>query len=174
MTEARAPRLFFALWPDDEVRAAITSRTREVVATTRGRPVVPDNLHITLAFLGTVGPERLACVEHVAAPSPSSFDLSFSEIAYWKRSRILSLLPRETPAALAGMVAALWQALAACGFTPEAREFRAHVTLARDARRPHPEMLAIEPVRWPVRGFSLVESVTDPAGARYTVRSRYQ
>ena len=44
--------------------------------------------------------------------------------------------------------------------------------VARKVREPAPG-LGMRPVRWPVGEVSLVQSVTDPAGARYEVLERW-
>ena len=41
-------RLFFALWPDDAVRAELARWSRELHALCGGRTTRPENLHVTL------------------------------------------------------------------------------------------------------------------------------
>ena len=66
------------------------------------------------------------------------------------------------------MHAALADTLRGLGLPVEARAFQAHVTLARRAAHAQPPV-DVEPVRWPVRGYVLVQS----AGGRYTPIARY-
>src|SRR5690606_10650260 len=47
-------RVFYALWPDEETRASLARATRHAVRRCGGRPIRRENLHITLAFLGSV------------------------------------------------------------------------------------------------------------------------
>ena len=47
-------RLFFALWPDEGVRAELARWTRALHAACGGRTTRADKLHLTLAFLGEV------------------------------------------------------------------------------------------------------------------------
>ena len=47
-------RLFFALWPDDEVREQIAADAGRTIERSDGRTVPPSNYHITLTFLGSV------------------------------------------------------------------------------------------------------------------------
>ena len=61
----------------------------------------------------------------------------------------------ESPAALDALVARLAEALRARGFALEARPFRPHLTLARDARAPRGLAPDIEPIFWPVRELAL-------------------
>jgi 2'-5' RNA ligase len=165
----RARRLFFALWPDDATRQRITEVTAPQVRAAAGRTTPSRNLHVTLAFLGSVAESRVGCVTAAAAGIVScTFDLRLVRVEHWRRQRILSFEPAETPPALDELVATLWQALRACDFEREARPFRAHLTLARDARPPRGVATDIEPIHWSVRELSLIESVTAPQGSLYT------
>lgn len=165
-------RLFLALWPDDAVRARLAEAAGAVRVFTRGKPVADDNLHMTLAFLGRVPPAGLECVLGVAAGlSGEPFTLRLDRAAIWRRSGILWLAPSAPPPALHALARDLWAGLAYCGFRPDYRRFRAHVTVARSCAPA--EVPAFEPVEWPVPEFALVESETLPEGARYTVRRRW-
>lgn len=170
MTDSRK-RLFFALWPDPVLADEICKSTQKLVHNTQGRPVSPERMHVTLAFLHNVDAARLPAVAAAAHTIESSpFDLILRRIGYWYRSRILWLGPgSQTDQEAAGQLAqAVWTALAPIGFTPERRPFRAHVTLARKAHPPESLTQEIDPVCWRTREFALVESLTGrrPAGYR--------
>ncbi|MGH8210965.1 MAG: 2'-5' RNA ligase family protein [Steroidobacteraceae bacterium] len=66
---AREPsrRVFFALWPDDELRAAFARATHEAVRVAGGRSVPAHNLHATLLFLGPVAERRIPELQAIAA-----------------------------------------------------------------------------------------------------------
>ena len=152
------------------MRAAFAELAR---AAGRGRLVTPENLHLTLAFLGFVGDDRIACVEDAGARVHGrAFSLSFTSTGYFARPRVLWSGCQEVPEALRGLVAELWAALGECGIEPEHREFRAHVTLARKVGKGVVTGVH-SPVVWPVRSFCLIESRTLPEGARYEVRARW-
>ena len=168
MTTERVRRLFFALWPDDPVRGRIETATLLHLRAAAGRPMSVRNLHVTVAFLGAVTESRLGCVQDAGgAVCGTPFDLVLSSVEYWRRQRLLCVQPVETPPALAALAAEVWRALAACAFEPETRPFRTHMTLVRDARAPRGVANEIEPIVWRVRELTLVESITDPRGARY-------
>lgn len=165
-------RLFFALWPDAEVRAALDVLARQH-ARRNGRAVVAENLHITLAFVGGVTSRQRACMEVAAARLVApAFVLTFDRLGFWPRPRILWAGASVMPAALTDLVAALNTALIPCGYRPESRPFQAHVTLARKAHRP-PEIREIPPVVWRADAFCLVESVTGERGSAYRVLDRW-
>jgi len=165
-------RLFFALWPDGEVRESMDTRAR-LHARHNGHAVVPENLHITLAFVGGVSAEQRACMEAAAATIVApTFTVNFDRLGFWPRPRILWAGASVMPPELTDLVAALNSALTPCGYQPETRPFQAHVTLARKAQRP-PEIVTIPPIVWPVDAFCLVESVTGERGSEYRVIGRW-
>ena len=63
MTTAR--RLFFALWPGPDALVAATAAVHLLVPPGTGRPQRPDQLHLTLEFLGGVPEARLGSVLEV-------------------------------------------------------------------------------------------------------------
>lgn len=164
-----ASRLFFALWPDDATREALVKVQRQLAAA-GGRPIHPRDLHITLAFLGQVADERLACVyaaaQRVCVP-PLSFTLDRQ--GAWPGPRVAWAAPSTVPQGLTDLVAQLWQGLVDCGFVPEARAYRPHVTLLRKAPRLPAADLA-EPIPWTAEAFVLAASATGPAKPGYVIR----
>ena len=172
MTEARPQRLFFALWPDDAVRAELRA-AQEAMPRRGGRPVHVEDIHITLAFLGQVDPERRACMEAAAAGvRGGTFDLLIDRQGYWPRPRVAWCAPSEVPDALGELVRCLNRALAPCAYEPERRAYRPHVTLFRDSRAV-PEGPLARLVHWPCREFVLVASANVATGPRYEVLAHW-
>jgi 2'-5' RNA ligase len=172
MPESGGLRLFFALWPDDEVRARIAREATTAVADSGGRLIPPDNLHVTLLFLGHTPHSRLAQATAAAARVRCrGLRIAFDQIEVWARSHIVALTSSAPPVEAGELAASLRAQLA--GLAPdEEREFRPHVTLARDARR-RSASRAIEPVEWKAREFVLVESNMTRTGSTYAVRERW-
>ena len=65
------PRLFYAIWPDDNAKRGACGACRGARARLGGRPVPAENIHLTLAFLGTVADERVAEAMAVRVRGPS-------------------------------------------------------------------------------------------------------
>lgn len=176
-TSAGCQRLFLALWPDPSLRVAIVAATRDYLPVHAGRRVAPANLHLTLAFLGSVDAGQQACIEAAAAAvadnRPASFALRLDCLGFWPRPQVLWLGASQTPPALSELVARLNAALPACGYQPESRPYVAHMTLMRKLRRGPPASCLSAPVDWPVHDFVLVVSRTLPEGASYTVLARW-
>jgi len=166
--EAEAQRLFFALWPDETTRRQVADLV-DSLPRRQGRATPVANLHVTLAFVGRTSPGGRLCLEHAASEVQGQpFTLHLDRVGYFARRRILWLGPSETPLASADLAADLQRRLAPCGYEPERRAFRPHITLMRKSRPP-PEGLQPEPIDWRVEQFALVESVLSPAGAEYHV-----
>ncbi len=162
-------RLFFALWPDEGVRAQLAHWARELHAACGGRPTRPENLHVTLAFLGSVEEAQVAEVERAAdsvALRPVSLVLDGP--GYWKHNRIAWAGASVVPPELESLVSELRGALGESRIRFDAKPFVSHVTLLRDAREPSP-MPVFDPIEWRLDGFALVRSVTLPKGTRYEV-----
>jgi 2'-5' RNA ligase len=158
-------RLFFALWPDETVRQSLAAAAGKCLRRTKRVPA--DKLHITLAFPGVVTETVQQCLEAGADRIVSRpFELQVDRVGYWPRPRIVWLGPTRIPEGLWSLVAALRGVLEECGLVPETRPYLPHITLARKA---NPGAVAgdFEPIPWSIRNFCLVESVTDPAGAKY-------
>ncbi len=165
-------RLFFALQPEASVRDGL----HEVAAALPehgGRPVHPADRHITLVFLGEIGPAQRACAERAASGVRGRpFELSIDRVGYWPRPRILWAGCSQIPEPLLALVQGLVQALLACGFRPESRPYAPHVTLARKAHKSAGGELG-RPLTWPVRSFVLMGSDLDAPPPRYRVLARW-
>ena len=150
-------RLFFALWPDAAVRRGLLKICADLPRH-HGREPQPEDLHLTLAFLGEIDVERRRCAEGTAdRVRAEAFRLRLDRVGYWARPRILWCGASECPASLLDLLAGLNQGLLGCGFAPERRPFVPHLTLARKA----PRLEAFEldsPLDWPVADFVLVSS----------------
>jgi len=171
---AAAPaRVFFALWPDD----AITDKLVRVATTAHdafgGRRMRRETLHLTLAFIGTVAPQRIEALAAVAAAVRiPAFTLRLDRLRGLPRKHLAWIESASPPSALAALATELHTRLAAASFPLEASPFNAHVTLLRNARNaatPPPQ----PPIDWPVRDFVLVQSHLDAAGASYRCLGRW-
>lgn len=167
-------RLFFALWPTGAHRRALAVATGPVVAQVEGQPVPAANLHVTLAFLGSVpGRTFVHLVEIGGQGGYPAIELDFDRLEYWPKPRVLVAVPSQVPPAGTAMVERLWQRIEPLGFARDTRPWRPHLTLARKIRRPPPDGLTLGAGPLPSAGdaarwrLALVESVTHPQGARY-------
>lgn len=161
-------RLFFALWPPAELSHELYRLAGNTLRDD-GRRVVPENIHLTLAFLGSVDTPFRECAEQAAAAIRSeSFMMRLERMGCWPKSGILWVGPGQTPAPLLGLVQQLNVALAGCGYEADPRPYAAHLTLARKVDTRHATR-PIEPRAWKIDRFHLVQSRTHADGARYEI-----
>ena len=159
-------RFFFAAWPPPRTASALEGWA----AALGGRPTPAGNIHLTLAFLGVVAPEKaIAAARRVQA---QAHELPIEIAKYWKHNRVLWVGPRETPARLKALVDALHLELYRAEYILERRPFAAHVTLLRTPNPPV-HMPPLPNVSWPVNEFSLVSSSLSPKGSRYDIVERF-
>jgi 2'-5' RNA ligase len=175
-------RLFVALDLPDELREGIVEWGREALVDPALRPVAPEPLHVTLAFLG-YRPEKeiepvAAAVRESAAPAPW-IELRDPEQRPPRGRARLFALPAISPGAEA-LQAGLQGKLVEKGFyEPEKRPFWPHVTVARvrpEARGSRRPAVVSEPPG-PIPGglmepriavrMTLYRSVLQPQGAQY-------
>jgi len=159
-------RLFFALWPGEQVREGIAAAAEVLrnAHSPRGRWIGRHRYHLTLRFLGDVDRRRddvIDAARHAARDARvAAFDLAL-DIAgsFGNRNVPWWLGCVHPPAALHALWASLGDALASAGLPLESgKPLVPHVTVLRDAPLPLPPA-PIAAVHWPVRDFVLVHSV---------------
>jgi len=165
-------RLFFALWPSDELRTALVDACRPVLHACAGRAVPAQHYHVTLAFLGDQPAEQVERLDAMASVAPPEFELVLDRFGHWRGPRVVWIGPSGCPDGLAMLVRQIRGELDALDIGYDGRDFRPHLTLARKVTT-FPELKAPAPVHWPVRTFALVESVTMPDGPIYRVVRRF-
>jgi 2'-5' RNA ligase len=159
-------RYFFAVWPP----AACAAALEEWAKALEGRITPAAKIHLTLAFLGAVAPEKaLAAARRVRGRRHS---IPVEKAKYWKQNRIVWAGPRETPSALKDLVESLQLELGRAEYVLEQRPYAAHVTLARSAPPPR-ELPALPKVEWPVDEFTFVRSTNSAKGSVYEVVERF-
>lgn len=121
-------RCFVAIELPAEVRATLL----RLAPTGRGcRPVLDEQLHLTLHFLGERDPD--AVLDALAGVSFEPFTLRIGGVGVFEgqdRDRICWAGVEENPELLA-LHRDVGRALAPVGFVPEARPYHPHITLAR-------------------------------------------
>jgi 2'-5' RNA ligase len=182
-------RLFVALDLPKELREGIGSWGREALSDPALRPVAPESLHITLAFLG-FRPEKeieaiAAAVQERTGPAPWVELLDPVQRPPRGRARLYAL-PALSPGTET-LQAGVGLGLAEAGFyKPEKRPFWPHVTVARvrpegrGSRRP--AVVSEPPEKLPAgmsearicRRMTLYRSELQPSGARYVPLAQVQ
>jgi 2'-5' RNA ligase len=142
----------------------------------------PDSWHITPQFLGNTDQERYVCAaarlrELRLPPVP----IRLEGLGFFDRTGIL-FAGVKVSSELLLLHERVGEATALCGFIPETRPFRPHITLARSkgkGKRDVPRELRSEIgkrrnfTEFVAGEFLLYESFLGPAGSRYEVRERF-
>lgn len=174
MPADKPQRVFFALWPDEEVARRLDEAGCLAHHRLKGRRMRRETLHLTLAFIGDLARERLPALAEIAAVIRlPPFELVFDRLQCLPRKKI-AWAAATPPAGLLDLAAGLEAQLEAAGFRTEERPFAAHVTLLRNAHCMPGATADSLHIDWPVRDFVLVESELKPEGASYRILARWQ
>ncbi len=158
-------RLFFALWPDEAVRAQLSAAATHLRQKLRpvGRWVGAHRYHLILHFLGDydVLPVALAqrAMEAAATVRTSRFDLALEEAASFRNRTIPWWLgPSQPSAPLRQLWRDLRDALVAHSVPYDTKlRLAPHVTVLRDATQ-FLAVTPVPPVKWPIDSFALIHS----------------
>lgn len=165
-------RLFFALWPDDIVRARLTS-VMDQLPERLGRRVPLRNIHITLVFLGEVTEDvAQGLLGDASKVCAEPFSLVLDHSGWWRGPRVVWLGAEAVPEPLAHLVEQISAVARSHGLQLEERPFRAHLTIARKVAR-HPRPIRFAPIHWQINEFCLMESTQQENGSVYDVRGRW-
>jgi 2'-5' RNA ligase len=174
-------RLFVALSVSADVRKSLASFLNELRQTdSKPRWVNPENLHVTLKFIGQIAGEQLphvtSALQNVA--TPSGIALEIRGIGFFPNDRRPAVVWAgiQAPPELASLAAGVDEALGSCGISRETRPFAAHLTLARFKEPRMSDSVRALIVKSKDRFFGkqiatefhLMESKTKSTGAEYT------
>jgi 2'-5' RNA ligase len=179
-------RLFVALEIPAAVRDNLAAQIKELrelsaqVADKRPRWVRPENLHVTLKFIGEVAPAKLEGMRGAlgAIRSDALADLKFRGLGFFPNANHPRVLWAGVDASpnLTALAGDIDRALESQGIAREQRAFAPHLTLARFEPPGLHERLRIaiqknaerEFGSLQTREFHLIESKLKPSGAEYT------
>ena len=174
-------RLFVALSIPATVLENLSTLIRELRrADEHPRWVNPQNLHVTLKFIGEIPAEKLTTIGDALDPirSASKVNLEFREVGFFPNDRRpnVAWVGIEASANLAQLAAAINQGLERLGIPEEKKAFVPHLTIARFKETRLATALQAEIEKWKSRSFGrlstgefhLVESKLKSSGAEYT------
>ena len=173
-------RLFVGVELPEDVRERIASLCAGVPG---ARWVQPENLHLTLRFIGEVANGDADDIYHaLSAVRPRSFDVILSGVGHFDTGNEVRALwvGVERNAELVALRDRIESALVRVGLAPEGRRFTPHVTLARLKDTPLHRVSAFlaqnslfraGPI--PVSHFTLFSSFLQGSGAIHTAEADY-
>lgn len=163
-------RLFCALTLPGETRDRIAAWQRASLEG-GGRLVDPEQLHITLAFLGRLPHSRIPAIARALRETARAAAPIVCVPARYRETRSVAILVLDDANGAAGHLAVeLHARLEQLGvYEREARPWLPHVTVARYRVRPRlrPPLPAIPP--FSPSGAAVYHSLLAPGGARYEV-----
>jgi 2'-5' RNA ligase len=179
MTTHKRRRLFIGLAYQPGERVSGVLESLRVLAASPGagvRPVAPENLHITLKFLGMIPESDIPLLSQVmdqALAAEAGLELRLAGIGYFKQAIWLGV---EPDVRLDALVTRLNRFLAVVGCQPDNKPFVPHLTVAR-LRPDHRVDLSALREQYADREWeglqagavNLYESRTLPDGVRYEV-----
>jgi len=192
MSRRATARLFVAAEVPGSAREQLAGWARSAASAVQpaGAPrpmrlLDPENLHLTLCFLGSRPVEEIAAIgSTLSACAADVGELSVGAPLWLPRARPRSLAVaiHDEGGGLADLQAAVTGAIAeSTGWEPERRRFRAHVTVARTRGRPAAGfsaggragggayLPATPQLRFSAESLTLYRSWLSPAGAAYEV-----
>jgi len=126
-------RLFIAINFDEDIREKMLEVQKLLREKGRGRFTSPENLHLTLAFLGEVPEERIPEIKSIMdSLTVPEIKLHFSHVGYFRRNSELWWIGAEDNRNLSKLQMELIRNLKNAGFSPDVKRFRPHITLARE------------------------------------------
>ena len=159
-------RLFIAAFPDDQVRSALVNLQKHYELNRVGRCIKAENLHITLQFLGNIDIERIPEIANFIQQFKfDALTLPLSQVGFFPRSRVIWAGSDKECSELASLATKLRECNPLILMRTDSRRFKAHVTLARDAKKR--VSATIEPIFWRIEKCCLMRSITTHQGVRY-------
>jgi RNA 2',3'-cyclic 3'-phosphodiesterase len=179
-------RLFVAVEIDDPTRRVAEALAHDLRAaigrSVAARWVPPENMHLTVRFIGHVDDGRVPPIIETLAQALDvpAFDVELGGCGVFPPGgppRVLWIGLTQGLPNLAAMHDAFDRRLARFGFEPETRPFSAHLTLARVKDAPKGAAAAVRQavravppraIRFNVSRATIFQSRTSPKGSRYT------
>ena len=167
-------RVFFALWPDEGVRAALAEAAYGMQRSLHGRRIRDGNIHLTLAFLDRVDTDQLARLKALPGTvTTGAFPIVLDRWGCWPHNGIGWASPSNVPERLLQLSRNLEAWLRVEGFDLQRRPFEPHVTLLRDAECV-PMQMSLSPIKWKAADLVLMRSQLLPGGSRYEFVARWR
>jgi 2'-5' RNA ligase len=169
-------RIFLALWPRPAVAQQLGQWAHDAQHRCGGRPMHPDTLHITLAFLGQATLAQVdllaqAVREQTIAPG----HCTLTRLDHFRNHRLVwAGVPAggADEATLSGVADDAWHQAQRLGWRRPDEPFMPHVTLLRNALTPSIPTAPLAPIRWDYDSYVLVASDPTDRGPRYRVLAR--
>ncbi len=177
-------RAFIALELSHQLREALRKLVNDLkTRNIKGKWVPPENIHLTLRFLGNIEESQAEAIGHLledVARGNKSFRISLEGLGafpYTTRPRVLWVGVKEGTHTLQKIYQIVEKGLVQLGLPPDDKPFKPHLTIARFKypslemrQRVHRTCQEMRETKWgemEVESIILFESILSPQGARY-------
>jgi len=169
-------RLFIAINFDTQTIEHMLDVQERLRAVGKGNFSQPENLHLTLVFLGEIAPDRVPAIRQIMSSlSVPVLRLCFNHVGSFKRDGgdILWIGLAENKALLE-VQRQLSQRLTDTGFVLERRSFSPHITLARQVKfKVEPDYCAILSEPFIARTNSISLMLSERIGGKLTYTEQF-
>ncbi|QSX36499.1 RNA 2',3'-cyclic phosphodiesterase [Shewanella sedimentimangrovi] len=167
-------RLFLGFAPDESQRRQLQALQRELQhrqTTPQGwRPVLKDNLHLTLAFLGGCSPEQRRELElGIGQIHKPRFAQRLERLQLWRGPGVLCLGEHAEDDGLLQLYRDSQTLAGKLGLQQSEHGFHPHITLFRKAKAGQLPTLSPEPLTLKPEQLHLYWSESTPSGVRYRI-----
>lgn len=165
-------RLFIGLWLDDAAVTELSAWAHDAQALCGGRIMQPQDMHLTIAFLGQAEPEQADALVNAAKNwSVQMQPFRLTRFGMFERAGVVWAGPDEDDPLswLFLLYDTLWSDLRGMGWRPPETVFRPHVSLLRSARPCDVAVLHRSAVRVHPQRCVLVASRPGESGSNYQV-----
>ncbi|HYJ87373.1 MAG TPA: RNA 2',3'-cyclic phosphodiesterase [Pyrinomonadaceae bacterium] len=189
MVQPEQWRIFCAIELPQDVREKVLahiSRLRQAVPEANASWTRPDNIHLTLKFLGEIPQSRVDSLSMAAANASKGlecFPISVQGCGVFPtrgQPRVLWIGIEDLEGKLGDLYRGLEEECSKAGFKREERPFHPHLTLARLRTPQHARMLAsvhqnmeFEPVEVNLTGLLVIRSQLSSAGSKYSLVGKH-
>jgi len=161
-------RLFISINSNDETRSALLSVQGTIKPQTKkGSFTRPENLHLTLAFLGETKEETIplicSVIDNAIQKYTPPFHLVFSKVGYFKRfnKELWWIGINHTNPylkTLKDIRQKITDGLSEKNIDFDTKQFKPHITLGREIEQDSPIAVPDQNINFPVRRISLMKS----------------
>lgn len=180
-------RSFIAIELNEDARDEVARIQKQLINSRADvKWVEPNNIHLTLKFLGNVPEEKLGEIKDAineAIVGIAPFCLELTEIGAFpdtKYTRVVWIGAKEDAGNLMNIATRMEEKMLTLGFPKEERRFKPHLTLGRVRSPKNKDKLKDEiiqlrqgenkggPIKWKIADVVLFKSELTPKGSIYT------
>lgn len=161
-------RLFISINCDEKTKERLIAVQEKIKAQSeKGNFSRPENLHLTLVFLGETPEDRVPLISEsineALSSCPPSFTLAFTKTGFFRHSNknlwLIGAMPNEPSLSiLYDIRTRITNGLSLKNINFDSRQFNPHITLGREIKHSNPIIIPEQKIVYPVNRISLMKS----------------